>query len=259
MKDIAKIKDVARDAAVEAGKYALERIGDLGKISRKKGFTDLVTDVDKKCEEIIIGIIGREFPDHAILAEESGEHSAEGGFKWVVDPIDGTTNYTHAFPFFCASIGVIFDGSVKVGVVYDPSRDELFSAEKGNGAFLNNRRIKVSKSEKVRDSLVATGFACDIKGKMANIDKFKNMLENAQALRRAGSAALDLCYVACGRFDGFWEFQLNPWDTAAGQLIVSEAGGTITLLNGEPFDIFQKEIVATNGRIHKEMLSLLNQ
>ena len=153
----------------------------------------------------------------------------------------------------------MFDGAVKVGVVYDPSRDELFTAEEKNGAFLNGKQIRISEAEKVKDSLVATGFAYDIAGKIANLDKFKRMLENAQALRRAGSAALDLCYVACGRFDGFWEFQLNPWDTAAGQLIVAEAGGTVTLLNGEPFDIFQKEIVASNGKIHKEMLSLLNQ
>jgi myo-inositol-1(or 4)-monophosphatase len=259
MREMAKIRDVAQGAAVEAGKYALKRIGDLGEISYKKGFTDLVTDVDKKCEEIIISRIGREFPDHSILAEESGEHSATGVFKWVIDPIDGTTNYTHAFPFFCTSIGVMFDGAVKVGVVYDPSRDELFIAEEKNGAFLNDKQIRVSRAEKVQDSLVATGFAYDIESKIANIDKFKRILENAQALRRAGSAALDLCYVACGRFDGFWEFQLNPWDTAAGQLIVAEAGGIVTLLNGEPFDIFQKEIVASNGKIHKEMLSLLNK
>ncbi len=257
MKELERIKEVAIDAAREAGTYALNRMGNLVEISHKGGFTNLVTDVDKKCEKGIIDRIKKEFPSHSILAEESGEEVTGGPFRWIVDPLDGTTNYAHAFPVFCVSIGVVSGGSVKVAVVYDPSRDELFTAEEGKGAFLNGRPINVSDMEKVRDSLLATGFAYNIEGKLANIKYFKVMMEKAQAVRRPGSAALDLCYVACGRFDGFWEFDLNPWDTAAGQLIVKEAGGTVALLNGKPFDIHEKEIVATNGKIHKEMLTLL--
>jgi len=252
-----RIKEVAVEAAREAGEYSLKRLGSLIEIAHKTSFNDLVTDVDRKCEEIIISRIRKEFPSHSILAEESGEDITGSTFKWVIDPLDGTVNYAHGFPVFCVSIGIISEGSAKTGVVYDPSRDELFTAEQGKGAFLNGRRINVSEREAVRDSLIATGFAYDISGKAANIDHFKRMLHKAQALRRAGSAAIDLCYVACGRFDGFWELGLCPWDTAAGQLIVREAGGTVTTLKGEPFDIYKKEIVASNGSVHKEMLSLL--
>jgi myo-inositol-1(or 4)-monophosphatase len=257
MEDLNKIKETAVKAAVEAGKHALKRIGDLGKVDHKESLNNLVTDVDRKCEGIIIDSITREFPSHSILAEESGEHNPGGFFKWIVDPLDGTTNYTHGFPVFCVSIGVMSGDSVRVGVVYDPMRDELFTAEEGKGAFLNNSRIRVSRSEEVQDSLIATGFAYNIEGKIANVDHFKIMLKKAQAVRRAGSAVIDLCYVACGRFDGFWELGLAPWDTAAGQLIVKEAGGTVTTLRGGQFDIFKKEILATNGRIHEEMLGLL--
>ncbi len=257
MEELNRITETAASAAREAGKYALRRIDDLGKIEHKEGFNNLVTDVDRTCEEIIIGRINKAFPSHSILAEESGEHASGGVFKWVIDPLDGTTNYTHGFPFFCMSIGVMSGGSIIVGVVYDPTRDELFTAEQGKGAFLNGNRIKVSRSEAVQDSLIATGFAYNVEGKIANVDRFKVMLQKAQAVRRAGSAVIDLCYVACGRFDGFWESGLAPWDTAAGLLIVKEAGGTVTTLKGDRFDIFKKEILATNGRIHKEMLNLL--
>ncbi|MFH1797755.1 MAG: inositol monophosphatase family protein [Candidatus Omnitrophota bacterium] len=258
-KEYKRIKKLAVSIAEKAGKYALKRMGNLKEIKHKEGVNNLVTDVDKKCEEMIISKINKTFPGHSILAEESGEHGAKGGIRWVIDPLDGTTNYAHTFPFFCVSIGIIFEDVVRVGVVYDPSRDELFSAEEGTGAFLNKRRISVSKQRKVQDSLLATGFAYDIDGRIANLDYFKIMLENSQALRRAGSAAIDLCYVASGRFDGFWEFNLNPWDTAAGQLIVKEAGGLVTTLNGNQFDIFKKEIIATNGLIHDEMIRLFNR
>ncbi|MFC1479854.1 inositol monophosphatase family protein [Candidatus Omnitrophota bacterium] len=259
MEDLSRMKDLAEKAATEAGRYALRHIGKLKEVSRKTGINDLVTDVDKMSEKIIIDRIYKEFPHHSILAEESGEHASSGVFRWIIDPLDGTTNYAHGFPVFCISIGVEEDGAVKIGVVYDPSRDELFTAEEGKGAFLDGKRIKVSETQVVANSLIATGFAYDVAGKIANIESFKTMLNNAQAVRRAGSAAIDLCYVACGRFDGFWEMGLNPWDTAAGQLIVKEAGGVVTKLDGEPFEIYQKKILATNGRIHGEMQNLLGQ
>lgn len=252
-----QIKSLAVSVAQKAGKYALKRMGNLKEITHKEGLNNIVTDVDKKCEKMIIEEINKNFPKHSILAEETGEYESDGIFKWVIDPIDGTTNYAHSFPFFCVSIGVIFEDVVRIAVVYDPSRDELFSAVECSGAFLNKKRVSVSKQKKVRDSLIATGFAYDIDRRIADMNFFKIMLEKAQAVRRAGSAAIDLCYVGCGRFDGFWEFNLNPWDTAAGQLIVKEAGGMVTALNGGRFDIFQKEIIATNGLIHDEMLRVL--
>ncbi len=257
MEDLDKIKKVAEEMAREAGEYAIKHIDKVAQVSHKGGYNNLVTDVDKKCESVIINRINKEFPSHSILAEESGDHASKSSVKWFVDPLDGTTNYAHAFPVFCTSIGVAFDSIVKVGIVYDPSRDELFAAEDGKGAFLNGKRISVSGIKTVNDSLMATGFAYDLKGKVANIDAFKVMLENAQAVRRAGSAAIDLCYVACGRFDGFWELGLNPWDTAAGQLIVKESGGVVTTIENGPFDVYKKDILATNGKIHEQILRLM--
>ena len=257
MADNAKILDVAISAAKESGEYIFHRMGKIKEVSRKRGFNDLVTDVDKGSEKIIIDKIKKSFPEHSILAEESGEHDAGDNIKWVIDPLDGTTNYAHAFPSFCVSIGVIVSGSVKVGVVYDPTRDELFFAAKGAGAFLNGNPMKVSGVPSVSEALVATGFGYDLNDKLANVGYFTTMLTKAQALRRPGSAAMDLCYVACGRLDGFWELGLLPWDTAAGQFLVQEAGGVVTTMDGGPFDIYKKGIVATNGRIHEEMLNLL--
>ena len=258
MMDMVKIKEVAAEAAKKAGRLALSNMGHPGKISHKSGFGDLVTETDKQCEALVIGIIKKHFSDHAILGEESGGNASEEGVSWVIDPIDGTTNYAHSFPFFCTSIGVRVDGDTCIGVVYDPSRDELFVAEKGKGAFLNDKKISVSDIPLVKRSLVATGFAYQVSRKMEMLPYFRLMLIQAQAVRRAGSAALDLCYVACGRFDGFWEFGLKPWDTAAGDLLVREAGGTVTTLEGDSYDPFKEKIVASNGTIHKEMLNLLN-
>ncbi|MFH1665051.1 MAG: inositol monophosphatase family protein [Candidatus Omnitrophota bacterium] len=259
MEDMKRVMEVAVRAAKEAGEYAIRGIGDKREIAYKGGHNNLVTDVDKKCEQIIVDMVKREFPEHSILAEESGAHAAGGAFNWIIDPIDGTTNYAHGFPVFCVSIGIAAGSSVKAGVVYDPSRDELFRAEEGKGAYLNDKRISVSDIGAVRDSLIATGFSYDREKRISNIAYFTTMLEHAQAVRRPGSAAIDLCYIACGRFDGYWEFGLSPWDMAAAQLIVKEAGGTITMLKGRPFDIFQKEIVATNTKIHAEMLGLLGE
>ncbi|MFH1305848.1 MAG: inositol monophosphatase family protein [Candidatus Omnitrophota bacterium] len=259
MDEIKRLKSLAEEAALEAGRFILGRMGKVREVFRKEGQNNLVTDVDKASEKMIIAKVRKNFPSHSILAEEGGSYSSEGGFKWIIDPLDGTTNYTHAFPIFCVSIAVTLKDSVRIGVVYDPSRDELFTAEEGGGAFLNGKRIKVSETVRTADSLVATGFAYGSEGKNANIGYFKKIMNRVQAIRRAGSAAIDLCYVACGRFDGFWELDLAPWDMAAGQLIVKEAGGTVTMLGRRAFDVYGKEIVATNGKIHGEMLDLLKK
>ncbi|MGB2599755.1 MAG: inositol monophosphatase family protein [Candidatus Omnitrophota bacterium] len=256
MEETRKIRDIAAEVVRETGKIAFQNIGELRTIEYKSARTDLVTDVDKRCESIIIERIRKEYPDHAILAEESGEKQGQSEYEWVVDPLDGTTNYAHRFPVFCVSIGVKRGDEVEVGVVYDPSRDELFEACRGKGALLNGSPIKVSSADAVRDSLLATGFAYNVEGKIANLDYFKRMLESAQAVRRLGSAAIDLCYVACGRLDGFWELGLNPWDMAAAQLIVKEAGGMVTTMKGGQFDISKDDILASNGRIHEEMTDL---
>ena len=255
-----KILKVAVAAAKEAGGHALRSMGSFGEV-RHKGdvINSLVTDVDNKCESLIIYRIKKEFPGHSILAEESGEDLSEDEHLWIVDPLDGTTNYAHGFPVFCVSIGIMVSGKVVVGVVYDPTRDELFTAEERKGSFLNGENIHVSKTGKVRDSLITTGFGATVENRMANLDHLKKMLENAQAVRRPGSAAMDLCYVACGRTEGFWELGLNPWDTAAGQLIVKEAGGSVTVFNGEPYDVYKRELLATNGLIHQEMIALLQK
>lgn len=254
-----KIKQVAKEVARKAGKIAFDRLNETREIACKTGETDLVTDMDKECEKMIIERIKKEFSSHSILAEESGKQTSGDEYCWIIDPIDGTTNYAHRFPVFCVSVGVKCGDTIRVGIVYDPTRDEMFEAYEGEGAFLNGARINVSSVDPVKKTLLATGFAYDVDGKIANIDYFINMLKSAQAVRRLGSAALDLCYVACGRLDGFWEIGLQPWDTAAGQLIVQEAGGKITSIKGEPFDIFQKELLATNGKIHDEMIKLLTR
>lgn len=257
--ELKKICEVAKQAAMKSGEYALSRLATKKDIDHKSGINDLVTDVDKKCEKIVIDIIKETFPEHSILAEESGEeHNAEG-YTWVIDPIDGTTNYAHGFPVFCTSVGVMAEGRSVVGVVYDPTRDELFHCIKGEGAFLNGDPISVSGAKSVSESLIATGFAYNIERKIANLGHFRKMLECAQAVRRPGAAAIDLCYVASGRMDGFWELGLNPWDTAAGYLLVIEAGGVVTTLDGKDFDVTKPAVLATNGNIHREMQEMLNE
>jgi len=257
MNNLKQIKELAVKAALKAGKYALSRIDNIQKISFKGSFNNLVTDVDKKCEEIVIDMVKSVFSDHSIFAEESGEIKGKDEICWIIDPLDGTTNYAHGFPVFCVSIGVLIDGEIKVGVVYDPSRDELFVAEKDQGAFLNDQRISVSKRKHLEKSLMSTGFAYNLDNKISNLENLKAMMCKVQAVRRPGSAAIDLCYVACGRFDGFWEFGLYPWDTAAGHLMISEAGGKTTLVDGKNFDIFEKSIIASNGLIHQEMIDTI--
>jgi myo-inositol-1(or 4)-monophosphatase len=250
---------VARQAAKEAGQYVLGRLGKIREISYKSGITDLVTDVDRASENIIVGKIRGSFPDHSVLAEEGGESGAShGSYTWVIDPLDGTVNYAHGFPFFCVSIGVIAEGVGQIGVVYDPVAGEMFSAARSEGAFLNDKKISVSGISDVKSALVGTGFAYSVDKRIENLAFFERVIERAQAVRRPGAAALDLCYVASGRLDGFWEMNLSPWDTAAGHLIVAEAGGKVSMMDLREYDIFKKSILATNGKIHEELSGIFS-
>ena len=253
-----QLLETAIKAAKEAGKIQLERRGHIGKIDYK-GDINLVTEVDLLCEKKIIEVIKNNYPDHSILTEETGEALTGSEYKWIIDPIDGTTNYVHDFPFFCSSVAVEIKGDLLVGAVYQPVLNELFTVQKGKGAFLNGNRIYVSKNNSLRSSLLATGFAYDVhKSETDNINHFTNFLKQAQAIRRPGSAALDLCYVAAGRFDGFWELKLYPWDVAAGILLVQEAGGKVTGMAGEKYSIYSKNILASNGLIHQDMIDVLS-
>lgn len=243
------------------------RAGDIQSARRASGFTiskkgaiDLVTEVDIECERMFREVIADRFPDHDILAEEFGGTSSIHGsrYRWVFDPLDGTTNYAHGLPIFCSSLGLEIDGRIDVGAIYDPTRRELFTAERGEGAFLNGMRLRVSEANAVIDSLIVTGFPYDVHKRPEDlVGLFGEFLSRARAVRRLGSAALDLCYVAAGRFDAFWEQLLKPWDVAAGSLIVEEAGGRITGMDGGPFDLNAGHLVASNGAIHSEMLEII--
>ncbi len=251
----------AIEAAKEAGKFLKYSVGRVKNIEMKQGEErNLVSEIDKGSEEKIIGIIKRRYPNHAILAEESGASDSSSDYKWVIDPLDGTTNFLHGLPIFCVTIGVEYKGEIVAGVVYDPNLDELFTAEKGSGAFLNGRRLKVSSASSLINCLLVTGFPYDIAQNPDNaIGHFVNFLVEGQGIRRLGSAALDLSYVAAGRFDGFWEVNLNPWDMAAGVLFVREAGGKVTDFVGGESTIYKKQVLATNGIIHDAMLNVLSK
>lgn len=249
---------IAEKAAREAGKIHLEHLGNIKEIEFKAK-NSLVTEVDKLSEELIIKIIKESFPGHDIFAEESGKHVTDSDFLWLIDPLDGTTNYAHAYPFFSVSIALEVKGVVEAGLVYDPVKDEMFTAEKGKGARLNGDPIHVSSAERVDECHLCTGFVHENEDMVEeNIRHFSNFIRRAQAVRRDGSAALDLCYVACGRFDGFWELGLNPWDTAAGVLIAEEAGATVSLFSGGEYNIYIKEVLCSNPRIHQEMMGILS-
>jgi myo-inositol-1(or 4)-monophosphatase len=250
----------AIETARDAGQILLEKFGRQINIS-KKGDIDLVTEADLASEALIIERIKSYHPRHSILAEESGEAVIIGGenkWKWIIDPLDGTTNYAHGYPCFCVTIALEHEGDIVIGVTYDPTRNELFAAEKGNGASLNNKPICVSAEAKLADSLVVTGFPYDFKQKENFERNLTNFLVKSRGVRRDGSAAIDMAYVACGRFDGFWEEGLNPWDVAAGKLLIEEAGGQVTYYDGSPFSIYSPPICASNGHIHGEMLTILN-
>lgn len=251
-------KQTAVTAALEAGKALKENLG-TNHIVKMKGVLDIVTEMDMYAEDLIIKRLKHAFPDYGILTEESDEQKTSSGCRWIIDPLDGTTNYAHGYPVFCVSIALEKDGDVILGVVYNPMLDELFTSEKGGGAYLNDKKIQVSKVKDLNTSLLATGFPYDIRtSSNNNINHFTNFAVRVQAIRRAGSAALDLCYLACGRFDGFWELKLKPWDIAAAGLIIKEAGGVLSDFKGNPFSIYFPETLVSNGLIHKEMLEVLS-
>ncbi len=224
---------------------------------RHKGTVDLVTDADHAAEVAIVEVLRGTFPRHDILAEEADYGQVESSYRWIIDPLDGTTNYAHGFPWFAVSIALEVRGEVQLGVVYNPFHQELFVAEKGKGAFLNDIQIRASSVKRLDEALLATGFPYDRKeSPVNNFDHFYNFQMAAQACRRAGAASLDLAYVAAGRLDGFWEMKLKPWDVAAGKLLVEEAGGCMTDLGGTPFDIYGNECLASNGLLHDSMVQV---
>jgi myo-inositol-1(or 4)-monophosphatase len=248
--------ETAVEAARAAGRVLLEHRR-RGFSIAKKGRVNLVTEADLASERLIVERIHGRFPTHRVLAEEGGNGGGEAEFRWVIDPLDGTTNYAHGYPCFCVSIGVERQDELVVGVVFDPLRRELFTARRGYGAFLNGRPIHVSMEERLEDSLLCTGFSYQEDEIAGNLKLFSAVMMAARSVRRDGSAALDLCYVACGRFDGFWELSLNPWDVAAGMLILREAGGKVTRFDGTPGTIHDRECLATNGRIHEPLAAIL--
>jgi len=255
--DLEHAKRVGIAAAYAGAQVLRDRFGNISQIN-KKGDFDLVTEADTGSEKKIIATIRQAFPDHAILAEESGASEGTGEYRWLIDPLDGTTNYAHQLPFFSIAIALALRDEIMLGLVLNPMDGELYSAISGKGAELNGKSIKVSSTASVYDSLLVTGFPYDFSEIVEPaMKRFSVCQQASQGVRRLGSAALDICYVACGRFDGFWEKNLKPWDKAAGAIIAAEAGAVITNFSNQPFSINQNEILVTNGRIHQEMLSLL--
>lgn len=252
-----ELRELAIEAAVSAGNLLKEGWGKVQSIGRKRNFRELITEFDHRAEELIIKTIKAEYPDHSILAEERPMEISNSAYKWIIDPLDGTTNYAHGYPLFCVSVALEHNKEIILGVVYNPVLNELFIAGKGQGATLNSQPIFVSATKALQESLLATGFPYQLEGIKENMRYFESFIFKAQAVRRDGSAALDLCYLAMGRFDGFWELDLNPWDTAAGTLIVTEAGGRVTNLSGGRFSIYGKDILASNGHIHQKMVEVL--
>lgn len=254
-----EFKEFARNLAREAGGLLLEKLGDRHQI-QYKGTIDLVTEADKMSEDLIMTAISRRWPDHGILSEESAAKNEASPLRWIIDPLDGTTNYAHGFPFFCVSIALEQNGEIVLGVVYDPVRRELFEGERGEGAFCNGRKLSVSSVDDLSRSLLATGFPYDIRvSKDNNLNYFNAMAVRAQAVRRPGAAALDLAYLAAGRLDGFWELKLKPWDTAAASLLVAEAGGVLSDVQGGPWSIFSQSIVAANPAVYPQMMEVLKE
>ncbi len=250
----------AIQTAREAGQILLDKFGRKINISFKSE-ANPVTEADLASEKHIIERIHSYYPKHSVLGEESGATDvANAEYKWIIDPLDGTTNYSHGYPCFCVSIGLEYRGEIILGVIFDPTRDELFAAERGQGATLNGRKIQVSPTEELRYAMLVTGFPYSVVIEKSDFDRnLRNFILNSQAVRRDGSAALDLCYVACGRFDGFWEDGLNAWDVAAGVLILEEAGGKVSYYDGSPISIYQPPICTSNGLIHQQMLEILQK
>jgi myo-inositol-1(or 4)-monophosphatase len=250
--------DIAVEIAREAGSLLARLFQGPQEISYKRP-SDLVTEADRRSEALIVERLHRHFPGHAVVGEEGGGQRIASDYCWYVDPLDGTTNFAHGFPVFCVTLGLAYRGEVIAGVVYDPTRDELFTVERGAGAYLNNQRIHVSQAASLSESLLATGFPPFASNHDLNIQFYFRLTLLSHGIRRAGSAALDLCTVAAGRFEGFWELKLNPWDKAAGSLLVAEAGGRVTDLTGRPFSLQGDEIFASNGLIHDEMITIFSE
>lgn len=246
--------------AVKAGAAEILRFYNNDfKISNKEGVNNLVTEADHASEKAILDVIKSAFPDHQILAEETGEIVQDSTYKWIIDPIDGTVNFAHGIPLNCVSIAVEKNKEIILGSVYNPHLNELFFAEKGKGATLNEKPISVSSQTQTLKACLVTGFPYTyINMPNGPLEIFERFIRKGIPVRRLGSAAIDLCWVACGRFDGFYEHKLEPWDSAAGYLIVEEAGGKVTDLAGNPFSVYQHKLLATNGKIHNEMLEVIN-
>jgi len=253
------LKNTLKKAALEAGQLMKARFNSGFRVDNKDGVNDLVTEVDHASEKLIMEIIRNEFPDHFILSEEVGEIKMDSAYKWIIDPIDGTVNYANGIPICCVSIGVEHEGKMIMGAVFNPFMDEFFFAERGAGAYLNEQRIRVSDKDNVSHSCLVTGFPytyLDLPN--GPLEVFGRFIRKGIPVRRLGSAAIDLCWVAAGRFDGFYEHKLNAWDSAAGFLLVEEAGGKVTDFEGNYYSPYQPHIVATNGKIHNKLLNWIN-
>jgi len=250
--------NAAVKAAKAAGKIHKRYYGKVRDIRFKSGNQlNLVTEVDGRCEKIIFGLLKKSFPSHTFWGEETGGKLDDANYTWIVDPLDGTTNYAHAYPFFCVSIALVKDGQLLAGVIYDSLRNECFTAEKNKGAFLNGRRLQVSKVRTLQKSLLCTGFAYGVLKTLYNFENFQNFVLRSQGVRRDGSAAMNLAYVAAGRFEGFWERGIKAWDMAAGVLLVLEAGGKVTDISGKPFDLLAQNALASNGLVHSQIFKTL--
>lgn len=255
---LVELEQIAIDAARAAGTLLRENFNKAKTLRFKEGIHNIVTDSDLTSEQLIIETIRRHFPDHAVLAEEGGEHTTSSAYRWIIDPLDGTVNFAHGIPIFSVSIAVEFSGTVVAGVVYQPVLDELFTARRGGGAFLNGRTIEVSHCARLADAFLVTGFPYNIASFPEYRDwHFPALVRRGIPIRRLGSSALDLAYVAAGRFDAFWEVGLQPWDVAAGVLLVTEAGGRVSTYDGSPHVLTTSTIVATNGIIHNEFIAFL--
>ncbi len=257
---VAKVEEIAREAGALLREFYAK-----GVVTEYKGDVDLVTEADRSSERLISERLREAFPSHGIFGEEGTRQALDSDYRWYIDPLDGTTNFAHGFPVFCVVLGCERraanlardeDGEMVAGVIYDPLRDEMFSTERGAGATLNGRPIHVSKTSTLQESLVATGFPSHKRHRSPNVHFYQEFTLRSHGVRRAGSAALDMAYVAAGRLDGFWEFKLNAWDTSAGYLLIEEAGGVVTHFDGSRFTLDSREVFATNGKIHEEMLAL---
>ena len=253
------ILDVATEAAISGARIVMDALGST-MIANHKGRTDLVTDIDRRSEQVIKSLLRKQFPDHDIVAEESGSELMESDYCWFIDPLDGTTNFVHNLPIFAVSMGLQYNEETILGVVYNPAVDKCFFAEKNGGAFLNGESIHTSSTNTLSDSLLVTGFPYIHDNKWAiNFKLFRELYGKTQGIRRLGAASLDFCFVAMGRFEGFWEFGLQPWDVCAGALILKEAGGKVTDWDESPMPFSGKRVLATNGHIHREMINTLGR